>query len=67
MKGYRTIIFNAIMTLIMVMRLWKPDVEMPGELEINAGLDAIDAAITFVWGLGNLFLRTVTNTPIFKK
>lgn len=66
LKGYRTLIFNGIMTIIMVLKMWKPETEVPGVEEIEGGIDAVEGAITFVWGLGNLILRAITNTSIGK-
>ena len=67
LKGYRTIIFNVIMTVLLMIRLWQPDIELPSEGDISAGLDLIDKALVFVWGLGNLIIRIITDTPIFRK
>ena len=67
LKGYRTIIFNCIMTALMLIRMWRPDLEVPGDVDINAGLDLVDGAVVFLWGLGNLFFRLITNTTIGKK
>ena len=64
MKGYRTIAFNVIMTVIVALRLWLPDTELPGEEEIEKGLDAVEAGLTFLWGIGNVVLRAITDTPI---
>ena len=66
MKGYKTIIFNLVMTGLMVLKMMSPETEIPGEDEISAGIDLVDGAITFVWGIGNLFLRAITDTPVFK-
>lgn len=67
LKGYRTIIFNVVMTALMVLKMWKPEVEIPGEAEVGAGIDVIEAAIAFIWGIGNLFFRAITNTSVFNK
>ncbi len=65
MKGYRTIVFNIVMMIAMIMKQWWPEAEVPGEEAINEGLDTIEAALAFIWGIGNAGLRAVTNTPIF--
>ena len=67
LKGYRTIIFNVVMTALMVLKMWKPDIEIPGAEEISGGLDMLDAGLAFVWGLGNLFFRVITNTAVGQK
>jgi hypothetical protein len=67
LKGYKTAIFNAVMTVVMVLRLWNPDAELPDADTVSQGLDTIDAAIAAIWGTGNMILRAITDTPIFKK
>ena len=67
LKGYRTVIFNLVMTVVMVFSLWKPGESWPGASEINSFLDSFEVAFAFLWGLGNIVLRAVTDTPIFKK
>ena len=64
LKGYRTIIFNVIMTALMILKMWQPETEIPGGEEISTGLDMVDAAIAFVWGIGNLIFRAITDTSI---
>lgn len=67
LKGYRTTIFNVVMGLTMIASM------VGGELveievdQINATLDAIDAALIGIWTIGNLILRAITNSPIFKR
>jgi hypothetical protein len=67
LKGYRTVLFNLLMTVIMVLSLWKPGEAWPGAEAINSFLDSFEVAFAFLWGLGNMILRAVTDTPIFKK
>lgn len=67
LKGYRTIIFNVIMSGIMVVKLWNPEAEMPDAASIDAAIGHADAAIAAFWGLGNMVLRSITNTPMGKK
>lgn len=66
LKGYKTIVFNAIMTVVMVLRLFAPDAELPDEVAVTGAVDALDAALTTMWGVGNLILRAVTDSPVFK-
>jgi len=66
LKGYKTIIFNAIMTIIMVMNLWGQGGDLPDAESVSSALDAVDAALAAVWGIGNAILRAITDTPIFK-
>lgn len=68
MKGWRTVAFNALMTVVAVLaysHAGDPS-ELPDANAINAALDAVEGFIPFVWGLGNVILRAVTDTPIFK-
>lgn len=67
LKGYRTIIFNVIMTAFMLINVWSPNTELPSGPEVQGALDNLELAIAFFWGLGNIILRAVTDTPIFKK
>lgn len=66
LKGYRTIIFNVLMTALMILSttgvIGSEDV--PGSGEINAFLDSLDVVIAGVWGIGNLIFRKITNTAI---
>ena len=64
LKGWRTVTFNVIMTLIMTYMLFKPNADLPSANDVNGALTSVEAAITAVWGLGNVFLRAITDTPI---
>ena len=66
LKGFKTILFNVVMTVVMCFRLWMPEAELPGEADVTAAVDALDAALTAVWGVGNLLLRAVTDSKVFK-
>jgi hypothetical protein len=67
LKGYRTIIFNVIMSAFMLISLWSPSTELPSGEEVKGALEQLDLALAFFWGLGNIILRAITDTPIFKK
>lgn len=67
LKGYKTVIFNLIMGLIMMIRAMNPDAEVPSDGAVTSAIDAIDVALTMAWSAGNLILRAVTTSPIFKK
>ena len=57
MKGFKTIGFNAIMLLgALTGAAWSPEL-------VNEWLNAF----AILWGAGNMILRAVTNTPIFRK
>jgi hypothetical protein len=67
MKGYRTIIFNAIMTALMILKVVNPEAELPTEGDVAGAVDATEAAIVSIWGVGNVILRAVTTTKIGSK
>ena len=67
MKGYKTIIFNTLMTVVAVVKALNPDTEAPSAEDLQAAVDSVDAAIAAVWGIGNVILRAITNSPIFNK
>lgn len=67
-KGWRTVIFNAIMLIAMAgtqAGWWGADEAPTGE-SVNVFLDNLEGVLTFVWGLGNVGLRMITSTPIGK-
>lgn len=69
LKGYRTIIFNAIMLAVMVATqagIFTPE-QAPDQAAVNLFLDNLDGVLTFVWGVGNVALRLVTNTAVGQK
>jgi hypothetical protein len=66
MKGWRTVAFNVIMTFVSVYAIKSPGANAPDASVINAALDNVEALIPFIWGIGNVILRAVTTTPIFK-
>jgi hypothetical protein len=69
LKGYRTIVFNAIMLGIMILAqqgVITPEQSPSGEA-VNAFLDNLDAILATLWGVGNVALRVVTNTPVGQK
>jgi len=67
MKGYRTIAFNVIMSIVAVLAIVAPDAEVPTADAVNAGIDAVETAVVAVWSVGNMLLRAITNSPMFKK
>ena len=65
LKGFKTVLFNTIMTGAMIGRLWGADIEIDAE-QLAGHLDAVAVGLAFLWGVGNLFFRYVTDSPIFK-
>lgn len=68
LKGWRTVVFNGIMLIAMIgtQSGWWTSEEAPTGESVNVFLDNLDGVLTFVWGLGNIGLRMVTNTPVGK-
>ena len=67
LKGFKTIAFNVVMTIVMAVRVLSPESELPDDAAVQAAVNAVDAAITAAWGIGNIILRAITDSPIFSK
>lgn len=67
MKGYKTVIFNAAMAFVAVWKIYFPETDMPAELEIQQAVDTFWQIFSAVMVAGNIGLRAVTTTPIFRK
>lgn len=67
LRGFKTVLFNIIMTVVMAMQLWFPGAEVPTADQVNSAVGGLELFLTLAWGLGNVVLRAVTNTQIFKK
>ena len=64
MKGYRTVVFNLVMGVVMLVnQVYGTEI---GEAQVGATIDALDAGLTGLWAIGNVVLRAVTNTAIFR-
>ena len=62
MTGYRTVIFNLVLAVIALFRMFFPDVVLPADDEINKIFEAIWAVIAIG---GNLGMRIfVTKGPV---
>jgi hypothetical protein len=66
-KGYKTVIFNVSVGLLMVWRAADPSATLPDENQLNTVLDSVFASLDALLVVGNLFLRAVTDTQVFKK
>jgi hypothetical protein len=69
MKGFRTIIFNSIMLIVMILSqigVFTPE-NAPDAAAVNAFLDSMDAVLVFALTVGNIILRFFTNTPALRK
>lgn len=69
MKGYRTILFNALMGLLGLLGVTGviEGSDVPDAGMVNSALDNIEAIILFATPIGNAILRYVTTGPIGTK
>lgn len=67
LKGYKTVAFNVIMAILPIVAILNPDAQLPSGETISQNLDVIFGAYATLTATGNLILRAVTNSPIFKK
>lgn len=64
-KGYKTLLFNAIMTIGMTITVWT-GVDTSGDVTvITEGLETILSVGFAIWGIGATWLRAITNSPMF--
>ena len=67
LTGYKTMLFNAIMGAILLVRAVMPDVDVPGAEEVSSYLDTLlSHADAIILVIGNLVLRYFTKTAVFK-
>ncbi len=67
LTGYKTVAFNAVMAIVAIWKIYFPEQEMPGEMEVERAVDTFWQIFSTVMVAGNVGLRAVTKTPIFKK
>jgi hypothetical protein len=69
MKGWRTVIFNALMGIIAMLGALGviEGTDVPDAGAVNAFLDHIEAVVAFVTPLGNVLLRLITTGPVGTK
>ena len=67
LKGYRTILFNCTMAALAILSAVFPDAQLPDGETVNNVLANAEALILGVALVGNLILRAVTTTPVFRK
>jgi hypothetical protein len=65
-KGYRTIIFNVIMALGALVTLLSGVSVQDDVTTLADGVDLILEGIVAVWAIGSVWLRYVTDSPVFK-
>jgi len=66
LKGYRTVIFTIVAALAMIVTLITGTKTDGDVVVIQQGVDQILNGIVAVWTIGSLWLRYVTETPIFQ-
>ena len=66
-KGYKTVIFNVLIGLVMVWKAVSPESELPTSEMLSGLLDTLYASLEAILLVGNIVLRAVTNTAIGRK
>ena len=67
MKGWKTIIFSALLFVTGLVKLLAPDAELPSEEQLNVFAENADALIIMGSGIVSGVLRVITTTAIFTK
>lgn len=67
LKGYRTVLFNVIVGLLLVWRAVAPGDEIPSESQVSTLLDSLYASLDAILVVGNIVLRKFTDTPVGRK
>lgn len=67
MKGWKTVLFNVVMAIVASVYALNPQAEVPTAEQVHAGVNALEVAWGSVLVVGNLLLRAVTTSGIFKK
>jgi hypothetical protein len=66
-KGYKTVVFNVLIGLVMVWKAVSPESELPTPEMLNGLLDTLYASLEAILVVGNIVLRAVTNTAVGRK
>lgn len=69
LAGWKTIAFNVLMASVLVLNQFNAfGVDTPPtEDQVQTGLDQIDQGAAALLVIGNMILRAITNTTMFKK
>ena len=66
-KGFRTIAFNAVMGIGMLLTITL-GIDTSSEVaQVQANIDAILTGLVSLWLVGSILLRAITDSPIFTK
>ena len=66
LRGWRTVMFNVIMAAAMCVTLLTGTATEDDVIVLKQGVEHIIEGVIAVWTVGNLWLRAVTDTPIFQ-
>lgn len=66
-KGYKTVLFNVMMLLGMMVTVMTGVDTVDDVTTMQNGVLLLLEGLTLVWGVGNLWLRAVTDSPIFNQ
>lgn len=67
LKGYRTVIFNLVMFLAMLVTLITGSDRQEEAEVLTQGALLIAEGLVFVWAIGSVWLRAITDSPVFTK
>lgn len=67
MKGYKTLVFNALMAIIGIVHALNADAALPGADAVQGVVDQFSTWFDSALVVGNIILRAITTTPILKK
>ena len=67
-KGFKTVAFNVVMAIVAALTILVPEqaAELPTGEVVTETIDLVEAGVVALWTVGNIILRAITNSPIFK-
>ena len=66
-KGWRTFVFNVLMATAMCVTMISGTATEGDVIILKQGVEHIIEGVIAVWTIGNLWLRAITDTPIFQR
>lgn len=67
LKGWRTFIFNVLAATAMIVTLITGTRTEDDLIVMQQGVEHLIEAIVAIWTIGNIWLRAITDTPIFQR
>lgn len=67
MKGYKTVVFNIIMGIVMLVKVLGGDASGLEDVDVSGAIDIVEAGLVTLWSVGNIILRAITSTKIFNR